>query len=404
MSHHDHTPPPPPAAIELPAWPRALAIIAVVTGAWLLFRSFTTGHDDVAWTAYLIGVFYALGLGVFGVLWISILHLCRGVWSVTMRRIPEAMTAWILPGSVLTMLVALGGHTLYHWTDTEAVAADPILSHKAPFLNTTMFSWLVGLSLLSWVVLAFLMVRNSHRQDEEGGTSLAETNNALSALYVVVFGLTISIVSFYLLMSLDAHWFSTMFAVLVFTDIMQTGTAFVALVAGTLILRGGLGGFINENHLHSLGKMVFAVTGFWAYIAFCQFMLIWYANIPEETVYYMRRLENGWMTYMLILPLLKFVVPFILMVPRACKRNPRPLMLASALIMVAQFWELYVMVSPAVGHGEHVAHGHLPIVEFGIAAGFVGLFYLVFEFHLKRHAPVPLKDPFIQECLEYHPA
>ena len=402
--HHDHAPPPPPARIELPLAMRLVAILAVLAGALSLGWAFESGHPELAWISYLIGVFYALGLGVFGVLWIATLHLCRGVWSVTMRRIPEAMTAWLLPGGVLAMLVGLGGHTLYHWTHADVVATDPILAHKAPFLNMTMFYWLMGLSLLSWVVIAFLMVRNSLRQDEEGGTCLGQTNNALSALYVVVFGLTISIVSFYLLMSLDAHWFSTMFAVLVYTDIMQTGTAFVAIVAGYLVLRGGLGGFINENHLHSLGKMVFACTGFWAYIAFCQFMLIWYANIPEETIYYLRRFDHGWLPYMLVLPLLKFAIPFVAMVPRACKRNPRPLILICALILVAQVWELYVMVGPSVGHGAEASHGHLPLVEFAVAAGFVGLFYLAFEFHLKRHAPVPLKDPFIQECLEYHPA
>jgi len=402
MSHHHiHTPPPPTGGIELPAWARALAIIAAVVGAWTLFRTYGSGRLDVAWSSYLIGVFYVLGLGVFGVLWVSILYLCRGVWSVSMRRIPEAMAAWLLPGGVLTMLVAVGGHTLYHWTHVEAVAQDPILSHKAPFLNLPMFYALVGVSLATWVVLAFLMVRNSLRQDEVGGVQLSRANTTLAAIFAVTFAVTVSVVSFYLIMSLEAHWFSTMFAVLVFTDIVQTGTAFVALIAGYLVLRGGLNGFINENHLHSLGKMVFAMTGFWAYIAFCQYMLIWYGNIPEETVYYMKRCANGWLVPLLILPVLKFAVPFIAMAPRACKRNPRPLMLISGLILIAQFWELYIMVGPAVGHGEHVAHGHPPVVEFAITAGFLGLFYLVFDLALRRHPAVPLKDPRLQECLEY---
>ena len=405
MSHHQaHTPPQPPAGVELPAWARALAIVAALVGGGSLAWAFNTGRLELAWSSYLIGVFYVLGLGVFGVLWISILYLCRGVWSVSMRRIPEAMTSWLLPGSILALLVALGGHTLYHWTHAEMVAQDPILVHKAPFLNLPMFCGLVGISLASWVVFAFLIVRNSRRQDEVGGVQLSRANATLSAAFAVVFALTVSLVSFYLLMSLDAHWFSTVFAVLVFTDILQTGAAFVALIAGYLILKGGLNGFVNENHLHSLGKMVFSITGFWAYIAFCQFMLIWYANIPEETIYYIKRWENGWMAYLLILPVMKFVVPFIAMVPRACKRNARPVMVISAWILLAQFWELYVMVGPSVGHGEQGSHGHLPAVELAVTAGFLGLFYLVFELALRRHGAVPLKDPSIQECLEYHPA
>ena len=193
-----------------------------------------------------------------------------------------------------------------------------------------------------------------------------------------------------------------MFAVLTFTDIVQTGTAFIAVVAGLMVMNGKLRGFLNANHLHSLGKMVFAWTGFWAYIYFCQHMLIWYANIPEETVYFIRRMENGWLPYLLVLPLLKFVVPFLLLVPREAKRNPKRLVPVALLILVAQFWELYVMVGPAIGHGEEAAHGHLPIVEFLVTLGFVGLFTLVFGWFLKRHDPVPLKDPAIGACLEYH--
>jgi hypothetical protein len=227
-------------------------------------------------------------------------------------------------------------------------------------------------------------------------------SRTLSAVFLVVFSLTLSIVSFYFLMSLDAHWFSTMFAVLVFTDVVQTGTAFVAVVAALFVASGTLKGFLNENHLHSLAKMLFAATGFWAYIYFCQHMLIWYANIPEETVYFIKRTENGWLPYILALPVLKFVVPFLLLVPREAKRHARVLVPASVLILFAQFWELYVMVGPAMGHGAEAAHGHLPFVELGVTVGFVGLFTLVFGWFLGRHNAVPLKDPAIQACLEYH--
>jgi len=330
------------------------------------------------------------------------LHLSGADWAVTMRRVPEAMTAWLLPGGLLAMAAGLGAHTLYHWSHAEAVAQDALLSHKAPFLNMTMFVVLVGLSLALWVVFAAILVGLSHRQDRDGGMAHTRNSHVLSAVFLVIFAVTLSIVSFYLLMSIEAHWFSTMFAVLVFTDIVQTGAAFVAVVAGLFVMTGRLKGFLNEHHLHSLGKMVFAATGFWAYIYFCQFMLIWYANLPEETVYFIRRTEHGWLPYFLILPALKFVVPFILLVPREAKRNPRALVPVSVLILFAQFWELFLMVSPAVAHGAEAAHAHLPIVEFAATLGFAGLFTLVFRWYLARHDAVPLKDPAIQACLEYH--
>ncbi len=403
MSHpHSHGLPAVPGRLALPGVVQGLSAAAVLVGGAAIAWAFSQGEAQLAWSSYLIGAFFALGLGVFGVAWLAILYLARGEWSVTMRRIPEAMTAWLLPGGVLTMVVGLGAHSLYHWSHADVVANDPLLLHKSPFLNMTMFTVLMGLSLLAWVAFAAFMVRTSRRQDTEGGIRPSLTNRTASAIFLVVFALTLSIVSFYLLLSLDAHWFSTMFAVLVFTDVVQTGTAFVAIVASLLVINGKLEGFLNENHLHSLGKMVFAATGFWAYIYFCQYMLIWYANIPEETIYFIRRSEHGWLAYFLLLPVLKFVVPFLLMLPRDAKRNPRKLWPVAALILFAQFWELYVMVAPAMGHGHEAAHAHLPLVEFAATLGFLGLFTLVFGWSLARHDAVPLKDPALQACLEYH--
>lgn len=402
MSHHDaHALPEPPGRLALPGAVQALAVVLVLLGGASLGWAFTR-DAQLAWSSYLIGAFFALGLGVFGAAWLAILYLARGAWAVTMRRVPEAMTSWLLPGGVLALAVGLGAHSLYHWSHAEAVQGDPILLHKAPFLNMTMFWALTGGSLLLWVLFAAAFVRVSRRQDAEGGIGPSRTARTLSAVFLVVFALTLSVVSFHLLMSLDAHWFSTMFAVLVFTDVVQTGTAFVAIVAGWLVLTRRLPGFLNENHLHSLGKMVFASTGFWAYIYFCQHMLIWYANVPEETVYFLKRSSNGWLPYLLLLPVLKFVVPFLVMLPRDAKRNPRKLVPVAALILFAQFWELYVMVGPAMGHGEHAAHAHLPLVELGATLGFLGLFLLVFGWALARRDAVPLKDPALLECLDYH--
>jgi hypothetical protein len=390
-----------PARVGLPGVVHGLAGAAVLIGAGALAWAVASGEATLAWSAYLIGMFFVLGLGVFGVAWIAILALAGATWSVTMRRIPEAMTAWLVPGGVLAMLVTFGAHSLYHWADADAVAADALLTHKAPFLNLGMFGLLVGVSLLLWVAFATWMVGASRRQDRDGGMAATRTNRAAAALFMVVFALTLSVVSFYFLLSLDAHWFSTMFAVLVFTDVLQTGTAFVTVVAGLFVSAGVLKGFVTEHHLHSLGKMVFATTGFWAYIYFCQFMLIWYANIPEETVYFLRRADNGWLPYLLLLPAFKFVVPFLLMLPRAGKRRPGRLVPVALLLLFAQFWELYVMVGPAIGHGGEAAHAHLPIIEFAGTLGFLGLFTLVFGWALARHDAVPLKDPALADCLEY---
>ncbi len=402
MSHgHQHVLPEMPARLSMSGAVQGLAAAGVLAGAAALGWAFTQGDAALAWSSYLIGVFYALALGLFGVAWLAILHLSGGTWSVTMRRVPEAMTAWLVPGGVLALLVVLGAHSLYHWADAEAVAGDALLTHKSPFLNLTMFTALTVASVVLWTLFASIIVGASRGQDRDGSVTASRRARTASGAFMVVFALSLSIVAFYFLLSLDAHWFSTMFAVLVFTDVMQTGVAYVALAVSLLVGAGALKGFVNEHHLHSLGKMLFAWTGFWAYIYFCQFMLIWYANLPEETVYFLKRTSEGWLPYMLALPVLKFVVPFLVMIPRQAKRAPGRLVPVALLIMVAQFLELYLMVGPAVGHDGAVAHAHLPVVEFAATLGFVGLFTLVFGWALARHDAVPLRDPALRECLDY---
>lgn len=383
-----------------PAWIAGGALAAIGAGAF--GYALATEQYGLAWSAWLIGSFLALGLGVFGTLWTAILYLSKGVWSVTMRRIPEAMSAWLLPGSILTLVTGLAGHHLYEWMDAGAVAADRLLTHKSPFLNPTTFYVLVGLSFALWIVFNFLLLRNSRQQDTTGSSHHTRRNVTLSALFVVFFALTFSAVSFYFLMSLEPHWFSTMFAVLTFTDVMQTGTAFVTVVVAVMVLQKRLGGFVTDEHLHQVAKMMFATTGFWAYIYFCQFLLIWYANLPEETTYFLRRVDNGWAVYTAILPFIKFVIPFIYLVPRSAKREPKRVLPAALLLLVAQVWELFILVAPAVGHGEHASHGHLPIVEGAVALGFLGAFALVAGIAYSRHDPVPLKDPYIAACLHQH--
>jgi hypothetical protein len=281
-----------------------------------------------------------------------------------------------------------------------------LLLHKSPFLNLTAYWVLMAGCFLLWLAFTAAILRNSGRQDVTGDARLTHRNTALSAIFAVVFALTFSVVSFYLLMSLDAHWFSTMFAVLTFTDAMQAGTAVVSLVAAVIILKGSLRGFLNENHLHSIAKMMFATTGFWASIAFCQFLLIWYSNIPEETVYYIARWENGWLPYLLALPALKFVIPFVLLIPRESKRRPRRVAAVAILVLFAQFWELYLLVSPSIvmggGHGGERSPGHVPVIELLVTLGFLGAFFLVFAWALARRNPVPLKDPFVRAALHHH--
>jgi hypothetical protein len=319
-----------------------------------------------------------------------------------MRRIPEAMATWLVPTVVLAPLTVLGAHTLYHWSHSDAVAHDALLAHKSPFLNIPGFLGSTVLILLVFAVLGMLLNRWSAQQDEGGGVALTARSVRISAIFLLLFAPAISVLSWYLLMSLTPHWFSTMFSVLIFTDIMQTGLAVVSLIVAVFVWRGVLKGVLNESHLHDITKMAYAFTGFWAYIYFCQYLLIWYANIPEETTYFLARQEHGWLTWLLVLPVIKFVIPFIWLTPREAKRKPWSVIPMMILLLVGQFLELFVMVSPSLAHGHEAAHAFLPLWEAGITLGFLGAFVLVTGWSFSRRAAVPARDPYLNAGLHHH--
>ena len=404
MSHHSEARTlEAPQKIAFPLSGTFLAILLLLIGAGTFAWVLTSGDPERAWTAYLVAMFYFFSLGVFGTAWNAIQYLSKGVWSVPLRRVSEAMAAWLPFAALSGLLLGLGAHSLYHWTHHEAVQADELLRHKEPFLNMTAFYVFIAISFGIYFVFNLLMNRNSRRQDTTGDVKLTFANWKLGAVFLVLFALSFTLLSYLFLMSLEPHWFSTMYAVMTFTDMMQTGLAFMSLVAAWFILTGRLEGFVNENHLHDVAKMMYAFTGFWAYIYFCQFLLIWYGNIPEETLYFLSRSSNGWLPYMIALPLVKFVIPFVVLTSRHVKRHPVAVVVLSSLVLLAQFFHLFLLVAPAVGgHGGHGSHAHVPWVEFLVFLGFAGAFYLVFSASMKRHNPIPVKDPFLKQAVNHH--
>ncbi|HQP94249.1 MAG TPA: hypothetical protein PK570_09885, partial [Thermoanaerobaculia bacterium] len=206
MSHAATTPlPPPPGRLSLPLPVRAVALLAAIAGAATFAWTLSRGEAALAWSAYLIGAFFTLGLAIFAISWLAILALSRGTWAVTLRRPTEAMTTWLLPGGLLTLGIGFGLRALFHWADPEAVAADPLLTHKSPFLNPTLFWIVVAGSLVVWIAFGAAFVRLSRRQDREGGITASLRTRTLGAIFLVIFALSFSVVSFYLLLSLDAH-------------------------------------------------------------------------------------------------------------------------------------------------------------------------------------------------------
>jgi len=249
-----------------------------------------------------------------------------------------------------------------------------------------------------WIAFAKKIVGNSLKQDETGDENLTHKNVPLSVMGILMFVVTYSFFSVDTVMALEAHWFSTIFGVYAFSGMFQSLMALMILILLPLINNGRLKGYVDMNHIHDLAKYMFGFTVFWAYIAFSQYMLIWYANLPEETFFFMPRMQGGWAIVSVALILFKFIVPFFALLPRWAKRTQAHLVAVSVLILVMQFVDLHWLVYPH--YNEHEVTMGVP--EILIFLGFFAVFMWTVTRFLSKNELVPVKDPRIGESLNHH--
>lgn len=354
--------------------------------------------QERAWHAYLTSFFYFVSLALGGLFFAAINHLTSAGWSVNVRRFSESLTSFLPVAVIGAIVLVIGGDQLYIWLNPEAVKADPLLLHKAGYLNPVFF-WIRTAAFFGiWLFFGKALVGNSLKQDESGAASLTKKNLTLSVAFILLFALSYSFFSVDTLMSLEPHWFSTIFGVYAFAGLFQSTMAVLCLMSIYFMKKGMVKGYVDENHLHDLGKFLFAFTVFWAYIAFSQYMLIWYANIPEETIFFIPRTHGSWMYVSVALILFKFIVPFIALLPRWAKRRPAHLAVVSVLILIMQYVDLYWLVYPNLNHDQPV----FSLPELLIFLGFAGAFLFTVTRFLGRHSIIPIKDPRIDESIHHH--
>jgi hypothetical protein len=246
--------------------------------------------------SYLANFMYFLSLALGGLVFVLISHLTRAGWSVALRRIAEVLGWTVLPLSVLSLVILFGMHDLYEWTHTDVVAGDELLQHKQAWLNPTFFIVRVVFYFAVWIAMALFFLRKSEAQDTSGDSELTLQMEKIAAPSAIVYSLTVTFAAFDLIMSLYPHWYSTIFGVYYFSGCILGFFALTPVVIALIKRRGYLTRLITTEHAHDLGKLMFGFVVFWAYIAFSQYMLIWYGNLPEETVWYEAR-ENGIWAY-----------------------------------------------------------------------------------------------------------
>ena len=365
----------------------------MIVGATTLMAGATLGGTRF-WSALLLVSFYLVGLGLAGAVLIAFEYLADAGWSVALRRVPEAMTSFLPWGGLGVLAVLICHPALYPWTGHEY----QFVGFKALWLNRPFFLARAAMYPAIWIGFTRLMVRNSRQEDLTGAVDLRHRNAVISAAFVVTFGLTVWLASVDWLMTLEPDWYSTIFGVYNFSGIMTSGIAGVILLGLWLRRLGPWRGVLNEEHLHDLGKLLFAFCTFWAYIWFSQYMLIWYANISEETVYYVHRVHGEWGSLTIVNLLLNWAIPFFVLLSRAHKRAPRIIGQAAVVVLMGHWLDLYLMIAPA----NHAVPA-LPDAWFvGLTLGLVGVAGTVFWRALQQAAVIPVHDRYLTESLHYY--
>jgi hypothetical protein len=383
---------PPDAAIRVHPWlgaaSAALGLVAVSAGLQL---------DPVrTWSNVLIDGFLVLSIPLGGLVFTAVHHLSGASWSAGMRRVPEAMMA-ALPMAALMMLAAfIGRGSLFAWASGAATAASELgTPQTSPYFAAPAVFARAVLFLSLWAVFAGLIRRASARADSSADPAHHRCSIRYSAAFVVVFAVSFSLAVVDWLLSIDGKWTSTIFAVYVFSGLLVEAAAAVTLAVVLLHQGGHLRGVVTVGHLHDLGKLLFAFTTFWAYIWLSQYLLIWYANLPQEIGYYQLRTGPGWGTWFLADVVITWVIPFMVLLPRSTKRDPATLKWVAILVLLGRWVDVYLLVAP-----QTMRMPAFGVFELSLAMAYGGLTWHVVSAALVRRPLVVRHDPHLHESLD----
>jgi hypothetical protein len=380
------------------SWNRLPLIGAVVAvlGA-LACAILSPGNPKQFYFSWLVSFLFFLSLALGALFFVLIQYAAQGGWGIVVRRIGETVFATLPVMAALFIPLLLGLHDLFEWSHHDAVERDALLRWKSPYLNVPFFLIRALLYFVCWSSIAVLYYLGSRGQDATGDPTVSARLRRLAGPAIIVVALTSSFASVDWIMSLTPHWYSTMFGVYFFAGSFVGFIALLSVVAVAMQRARLLDTIINAEHLHDIGKFLFAFTAFWAYIAFSQFFLIWYANMPEETIWFKARLEGSWKMVSIFLMVGHFAAPFFYLMGRAVKRRGVTLAIGGAWLLVMHFVDLYWQVMPTL-HPEGIRPSVLDVAAF---AAIGGCFVAAASLLMRRHALIPLRDPRLAESLAF---
>ena len=401
---------------------KTLSLIGIVIGIVAIAYGFFIGHAERTFSNLLLMGYYFACVCMAGVFFCAVQYVAQAGWSAALIRVPQAF-AKVLPIAAIILIVIAGAglhftHTITNEEGKQVVAPylykvwaikdvavpgsenyNKIIAGKSSFLNIPFFFIrLIGfLGIYSF--FGYLLAKYSNNEDEMGGMFNYNKSFKMACIFLVIFGFTTPIFAFDTIMSLEAHWFSTMFGWYNFAAMWVSGLAAITLVL-ILLKQNGYFSFISENHIHSMGQLIFGFSIFWTYVWFAQFLLIYYANLPEEAVYFYKRWEPEFKPWFWLNIIINFLCPVLLLMARDYKRMIPRVKYVCILLLCGHWLDYYMMIMPGTVGGE--GRGFF-IEEVGIALGFAGLFtFLMLNALSKFKSTFPKNHPFLQESLHHH--
>jgi hypothetical protein len=425
MGHHGHIEVSSTQPYDFTSRNRMIAFVMMAIGLVAIIAQFATHHEQT-WANLLWNNFIFLALALGATFFLAVQYVAEVGWSAVVKRPLEAMGQSLpVAGLIMIVIIALGGSHLYHWmdagiTDPTSPNFDKIIAGKSGYLNPIFFWIRVILYFVIWSYFARKFRANSLAIDAGEGTPAYLRNRRAAAIFLVLFAASESTMSWDFIMSIDTHWYSTLFAWYTFAGLFVTSIAALAFIVAYLKHRGYLQE-VTEHHLHDIGKFMFAFSVFWTYLWFAQFMLIWYSNIPEEVTYFMLRQDHYrgiWLAAFFI----NFIAPFLVLMTRDAKRKKYLLMFMSVVIFIGHWFDFFIMVIPgsmitaghhAAAHGaveaahgaahgaEHLLIGSIGWMEIGTTIGFLGLFAYITQHFLSKSPLVVKNHPMMEESLHH---
>jgi len=345
--------------------------------------------------SYLVAFMFVATLAVGGLFFTILQYLVNAKWSVAVRRLAENMASTLPVIAILFLPLGIHVRDLWHeWARPEHV--DPLVQAKAAYLNVDFFLIRAAFYLVTWAVLGLVYYRRSLAIDRTGDPHIILGLRKLAAPATLLFAITITFAGFDWVMSLDPTWYSTIFGVYIFAGTIVSTLSFMVFSALLAQRSGYLNGLVNDEHYHDLGKLIHGFIVFWAYIAFSQFFLIWYANLPEETLWYKGHWEGGWNQLTVALIFMHFVIPFFGIMSRNVKRNHGAMLIVSFLLIITHYADLFWIVMP-IHRKELTVHWR----DIAALLGTTGIFLATLFYRIGSAPLVPAKDPLLPASLEY---